>query len=255
MKVLPDPTKRPAKTRFLVRFEESISSLNDFYWGTRVGFEALTELAKRGDGALEALPKDVYERWQVKSANVSVRLESAGVTLRQVVLVKAVASYEDYLKEILEAVVARQPLPPKKPRLQVDLGAVPSKMAHEFAVDLWVSHKTQDVLGENPSDRPRAVEKALGIENTINSTVPPLGLDRDSIRAAGVIRNCIVHAGGKADRRAVEWIPPVLAGLSEGAPIPLDERLLWKLVGALGDHVEAIDLLVRLTYSDLGDGP
>jgi hypothetical protein len=235
-------------------FETAISSLNDYYWGARAGFWALRDVAASGDAALGRLPDDVREHWNIKSSDVPDRLAVEVTHLRQLCLVHAVVAYEVYLKEILEATLVQLPLPAKKPKMQIDLGALPSTgTVEEFARGLWVAHRTSEVLGEGYRKRITAVGNALCIK--IEETDPPLVVDEVGVAAACEARNCIVHLGGKVDARAQERLVEVLPNLTVGDQIPLDEVLLWRLLGALLGHAQAVDLLVRMKLPSLAGGP
>jgi hypothetical protein len=247
---LPPETMRPKRTCFLVNFEAALQSLNDLYWGTRAGFALLQAASERGDWMPTAIPADIQARWTVPSSGVAARLAVESTLLRSSCIVYAVASYEDYVKALLDAVLRLRPLPAKKPKLEIHLSALPSNTTVEdFVRDLWTTHRAHQVLNEPYNKRTNAIEKALDLN--LSATDPALPLDRDGVGAAFEVRNCIIHAGSIVDTRTVNRVGSLLPNLALGAPLPLDEPTVWRLLGALKSHAQALDLLARMKYSSL----
>ena len=243
---LPAPNLRPPVTPHLVRHRQMMADLNDFYWGVCAGFQVLRERASNGSNRTsDFLSKAISSRWDVAAPEVAGKLEGESRRLRYLLLVQAVTYYEDYLGSILMEHLMSADLPEKQVRLRLDLSTVPKGSSVLDIRPVYAKQVTDDVLKENYATRASRLHRELGIDPAKTRPVLPLNLDQ--VGAACEARNCIVHAAGVADERALGALKGHVADVKVGQPLNLTEATMFVLIGALKDHVEAVDLLSRVT--------
>lgn len=235
--MLPASNLRPPKTDLLVRFETALAQLNDFYWGARAGFHTLTILAGQGAQRTDGfLPPAIGQRWSMPVADVPNKVSGEEGRLRYLFLVQAVTYYEDYVASMLREELGRLLVPTP--------GTHTAGVQADIQADYLKSVVSRVVNGKY-SDRAKKLHKVLGIAPA--NTQPRLTIPSADLTVAGEVRNCIIHSGGVVDDRAFNALQGKLSSaVVIGQPLPLSETDLFRLVGALKTHVEAVDLLVRL---------
>jgi hypothetical protein len=233
---LPKLNLRPPKTEFLMTFEEHIARLNDFYWGVQAGFHTLNAAAGQTSKTTDGfLPTEISKRWSLNVDDVPGKIAAESERLKHVFLVQATTFYEDYLASILRDELTRVLLPKGGPMM----AAVEADLQGDYLESV-----TKRVVSGKYSERAKKLHKALGIDPS--NTQPKLSVQLDLLTIAGEARNCIVHTGGVIDDRASKALSAWLHNVVTGQRLQISEQDLFKLVGALKGHVEAVDLLVRL---------
>jgi len=233
---LPERNLRPPKTEFLTRFEEHLARLNDFYWGVQAGFHTLKTAAGQASKTTDGfLPTEISKRWSLNVDDVPGKIATESDRLKHVFLVQATTFYEDYLASILRDELTRV-LVPKGGPLKA---AVEDDLREEYLESV-----TKRVVSGKYSERAKKLHAALGIAPA--HTLPNLTIQTDLLTVAGEVRNCIVHSGGVIDARASGALSGKLPDIVTGQRLLISEQDMFKLVGALKEHVEAVDLLVRL---------
>ncbi len=247
----PERTRRPPRSDALKSFQAAISEINHFYWITRAGAYVLKR-SKSTRGAKTAkisLPSKISRHLKIPPSGWASIIDKQELRLLQFCLVDAIAHYEAFLERIVQATLQARPLPTdKSPRIQVPFSEVSSaENAKDFIHRLWTRHKTAEVLSKNYKERPREVGKALDI--SINEGNSEHELDLDMLLSAQLFRNCIVHSQGIVDGRTVEDMKGLSVAVIEGQPLPLDERLFFRMLKSLLAHAQDIDLLLRVRSS------
>ncbi len=223
---LPATTARPPVTGALDAFWKSISAINDFYWRTLAGFDALRRLRP----ASATRPSDFIDGAIAAHLNVELpefdrRLGEQPLRLHYFSLVDAVTFYEEFLLQTLIRELSSHP------------AFNPNKTAEKQA---------NNVINGKYEQRAVAIDDALELD--IVSLGSEHELSVDDLTACFLLRNCIVHSGGVVTTRELPTLEALVPGLAVGARFPLEEALWRRFLSALWKHAQDIDLLVRVGY-------
>ncbi|NMO13911.1 hypothetical protein HPC49_08395 [Pyxidicoccus fallax] len=244
-RVLPKREHRPPVSDALAAFQDALTDINHFYWLAVAGAHALKAATASGT-ARAAIPTSVSSHLNLSTSELKSLVDGQSSRLRQLCLVDAVAHYEAFLERTVRKHLEDEPLPDKSIKMQIPIDqATSAETAADFVKRLWVGHRTAEVLGENYSKRPTAVDSVLGINVVKADSEHKLNLQH--LHAAQLFRNCIVHSRGLTDDRTFEGCKGSIPSLVLDQPLPLDEALFHKLLAALWAHAQDIDLLLRTT--------
>lgn len=246
-RTLPKVTNRPPRSECLRAFDETIKLLNDYLHGTRAAWRSLQSQLKSGRGLDGPDFTDLARRLNVAPAELHGRLDGLEATHRSVCLVHMVAAYEDYLKQLIQSVLSTRPLPTDGvTKIDVDFGALDDNTAaSEMVHRLWAEQTAKRVVGSGYAERSREVRQVLGVDHDeLGNHLAPQ-FDLNYVKVACLMRNCLVHDGGRVDHRLHGVLQSVGLGSTIDSPIPLTDQLPMKLFGELHAHAEALDLLVR----------
>lgn len=234
----------PPQTCALKRFERTIEELNHFYWTFKCSLEfTLTHMAG------SAMVPPVLSGQSASHLNIPTTkfVADAPTTerfARYSLLVHAVTTFEDYLKEILSIFLVLNWKSDKTYKVsfrpdEIDPGADLQAWLHQRVVEGVVS----EYLSRAYSKRFSAICVLLQEHGATSPTLSQVTQDLAS--AACEARNSIVHAAGVVDARAQRALASPIPGIATGIVLELSEALLWQFLGALRDSARALDVEVR----------
>jgi hypothetical protein len=223
---LPSRTRRPAVTAALDSFGKAISEINDFYWGARAGFDALRRL-RPSDARhpAEFIEPAIAAHLNVDLPEFDRRLDEQPLRLHYLCLVDSVTFYEEFLLKTL-------------------VRELPTR--GELKRGKSIEAQAKNIINGSYETRAANIDDALQLD--IVSRGSEHDLKVDDLTTAFLARNCIVHTGGVISAREEPLLKNVVPGVAAGQRLPLDEPLLKRFLGAMWQHAQDVDLLVRVDY-------
>jgi len=237
------PTVHASRSAQLVLFEHEFENLNAFYWTHQAATALMYQQAAGHERVSDFIPADQAQRLNISRDEMTAMAPRVQQTVRYSMLIQVVTYYEVYLADFLFELV--KSLWPLKNQISVKIRPTDLPAAN---LDLYLQRVTiesliKSIIDENYSIREKRINKLL----TENNFEPPADSPgRTSlVVAACEIRNCIVHAGGIVDDRALNALNSLIPGLRIGDLLKLEESLMWQLLGAIRDSARALDYVVR----------
>lgn len=229
--------ERPTSVEFS-EFEQALERLNNSYWLTRVAGE-LAGIIPPDTRLRTLIPADVAAHLDVSAGELRRIVPEAEIQARYSMLVQAITAYEDYLAKALTSLMTSKIKTTKQYSVKFRLADIPTPLTLDYLKSLAVEVEVKSVVDARYSERASAIKKLLQ-EHGLQPPALDAGV-ANAIARACEIRNCIIHAGGAADSRAIAELQPVFPNLTLGEHLPLDERILWKHLGALRKGAQAVE--------------
>jgi hypothetical protein len=237
----------PPRSAALKQFEEGLQQLNAFYWTYRCGVEHLVPALKSSKRVTDVIAGEPGKRRDLSCREFVADLPVSARMARYSVLVMSVTAFEEYLKASLTRFF-RKNLSKER---DYDIRLRPDELPKDGTLFALLTEKiiqaeVDELIRKSYSSRLSAIRQRL-----IDSGTGNLELSTDSVTyatAACEARNCIVHCGGRLDKRAMERLQLILPGIRPNELLELPEADLWKMLGGLRDSARAIDKAIRTQF-------
>ncbi|KAB0648376.1 hypothetical protein [Burkholderia diffusa] len=234
----------PPQTAALKRFERTIEELNHFYWTFKCSLEFTLSHMAGSAMVPQVLSGQSASHLNIPTAKFIADAPTTERFARYSLLVHAVTTFEDYLKEVLSNFLVLNWKSDKTYKVsfrpeEIDPGADVQGWLRQRAVEGVVS----EYLSRTYRKRFPAICTLLKEHGA--SCPTPSQATQDLASAACEARNCIVHAAGVVDARAERALASHIPGISIGTVLDVSEALLWQFLGALRDSGRALDVEIR----------
>jgi len=235
----------PPQTAAYKRFEKTNVQLNRFYWT----FKCATDHFLPAVGAVQRVRDLVTTKsgaqLDLSSAQFLAEYPETERVARHSFLVLSVTAFEDYMKDALNDFLVRNWKPDKTYRVSFKPQDLPAPAdVHGWLRDKTVQGIVDDYMARGYDSRFAAVSRVVVEYGAGQPTLPAAAQTLASLACEA--RNCIVHASGIVDARAVAALHTEIPGISMGTTLNVEESLLWRFLGALRDSARALDVQLRV---------
>ncbi|MBK4737356.1 hypothetical protein [Noviherbaspirillum pedocola] len=237
------PQVHASRSPQFILFEQEFENLNAFYWVHRAATALMLKHAPNHDRINQFIPAPEAQHLDISSNELIGLSNKVQLTARYSMLVQVVTFYEVYIGDFLfDLMKARWPATTQV-SIKIRPSDLPDTNLETYIQTATINAQIKSVVDESYQKREARIRKLL----TENKYDEPLQSPQRSklVTAACEIRNCIVHAGGKVDQRAVETLTDLIPTLQLGDQLMLEEPLMWQLLGAIRDSARALDYVVR----------
>jgi len=234
----------PRQTAALKRFEQTNVELNRFYWTFKCSLDHILPYMANVATVPELIMGSSGERLNISSDQFVNEAPQTERVARHSLLVLAVTSFEDYIKEVLTTFLIRNWKPDKTYKVRFRPQDLPaSSDMEDWLRDKAIQTVVDDHLSRNYDGRFEAISKLL---SECGAQRPSLHKSMQDLAAhACEARNCIVHSSAIIDARTARSLARLIPGIAQGNALEIDEELLWKFLGALRDSARSLDVEIR----------
>jgi hypothetical protein len=241
------PQVHASRSTQLILFEQEFENLNAFYWVHRAATALMLQHAPSYSRAGDFLPAIESRHLNVSSTELVSISERAQLTARYSILVQVITYYEVYIADFLFDLVKACWPGKSQVAIKIRPSDLPNADLESYIQKVIITGQIKSIVDESYDKREARIRKLL-IENGYEESLHSQSRS-NLVTAACEIRNCIAHAGGKVDQRALEALIDLIPGLKLGDQLILEETLMWQLLGAVRDAARALDYTVRKPVS------
>lgn len=238
------PPTLPPQTAAFKRFEQTNVELNRFYWTFKCSLDHILPNMANVASVPELLKGRSGERLNISSEQFVTEAPQTERVARHSLLVLAVTSFEDYVKDILTTFLIRNWKSDKTYKVHFRPQDLPtSDQIHGWLRDRAIQTVVDDHMSRTYDGRFEAISKLIveyGAQRpNLHESI------QDLAASACEARNCIVHSSAIIDARAAKSLVQLFPGIVEGSALDVTEDLLWKFLGALRDSARSLDVELR----------
>lgn len=232
------------RTPHFKEFERSAAELNHFYWTFRSALQFTLPAMEKAKMVAEIIEGDVGQKLNIPAAKFVADVPGTLRTARHSFLVLSVTIFEEYLRGVLTSVLVKTWKRDRSYKVSFRPQDLPTEAALlDYLRDKAIQSTVEEVLGRSYRSR---FDSVCALVKSCGATEPSLDKHlKDLAVAACEARNCIVHASGQLDVRAIDALAPFIHGLESGVALNIEEPILWKFLASLRDTARVIDVAVR----------